>query len=45
MQDSNGAARAPQGMKISNSDAVKEQKLAAIVCSLENKDECLMCGS
>jgi hypothetical protein len=23
----------------------EEQRLAAIVCSFENKDECLMCGS
>jgi hypothetical protein len=23
----------------------EERKLAAMVCSLENKDECLMCGS
>ena len=45
MQDSNGAIRAPQGLKVSESDAAKEQKLAAMVCSLSAKDECLMCGS
>lgn len=26
-------------------DDANEQQLAAMVCSLENKDECLMCGS
>lgn len=26
-------------------DAAREARLAAMVCSLENKDECLMCGS
>ena len=26
-------------------DMEREAKLAAMVCSLENKDECLMCGS
>ena len=26
-------------------DAEAEARLAAMVCSLENKDECLMCGS
>lgn len=26
-------------------DPVAEQRLAAMVCSLDNKDECLMCGS
>ena len=25
--------------------AEEEQKLAAMVCSLENKEDCLMCGS
>lgn len=28
-----------------NNDEAAEQRLAAMVCSLENKDECLMCGS
>lgn len=28
-----------------NDDAEREKKIAAMVCSLENKDECLMCGS
>ena len=45
MQESNGAIRAPQGVKVLESDAAKEQKLAAMACSLTNKDECLMCGS
>ncbi len=26
-------------------DMESERRLAAMVCSLENKDECLMCGS
>lgn len=26
-------------------DPEVEQRLAAMVCSIENKDECLMCGS
>ena len=26
-------------------DMEAERKMAALVCSLENKDECLMCGS
>lgn len=26
-------------------EAEKEKQLAAMVCSLENKDACLMCGS
>ena len=26
-------------------DTAAEARLAAMVCSLENKDECLMCGS
>ena len=37
MQDSNGAIRAPQGLKVLESDAAKEQKLAAMVCSLTAK--------
>ncbi|CAK0784030.1 ribonucleotide-diphosphate reductase subunit rnr1 [Coccomyxa viridis] len=45
LKDSNGAIRAPQDLKVLESDAAKEQKLAAMVCSLTAKDECLMCGS
>lgn len=28
-----------------DADMEEERKLAAMVCSLKNKDECLMCGS
>lgn len=28
-----------------DSEEVKELNLAAMVCSLENRDDCLMCGS
>ncbi len=28
-----------------DADFAREQKMAAMVCSLQNKDECLMCGS
>lgn len=28
-----------------DADAENEARLAAMVCSLKNKDECLMCGS
>lgn len=45
MQDINGAVRLVQSTKAQDSDAAKEQALAAMVCSLENKDACLMCGS
>ena len=45
LQDSNGAIRAPQAVKVLESDTANEQKLAAMVCSLTNKDDCLMCGS
>ncbi|KAK9809056.1 hypothetical protein WJX72_008605 [[Myrmecia] bisecta] len=31
--------------KAVDADMERERKLAALVCSLENKDECLMCGS
>ena len=26
-------------------DMAKEARLASMVCSIENKDECVMCGS
>lgn len=29
----------------SSEQEIKERNTAAMVCSLENKDECLMCGS
>lgn len=31
--------------KISRKEEEKERNKAAMVCSLENRDECLMCGS
>ena len=31
--------------KASEPEEEAELRLAAMVCSLENKDECLMCGS
>jgi hypothetical protein len=31
--------------KAADFDIAQESKMAAMVCSLENKDECLMCGS
>ena len=44
-QDFNGAIRKVTSTKDANSVADKEQELAAMLCSLENKDACLMCGS
>lgn len=44
-QDFNGAIRKVSITKGANLVADKEQELAAMVCSLENKDACLMCGS
>lgn len=34
----------PQG-PVKASEEVKGRNMAAMVCSLQNKDECLMCGS
>lgn len=45
VQDKKGAVQTVISQNPADSDAVKEQKLAAMVCSLENKDACLMCGS
>ena len=43
------ASAAPASAKPSppdgDDDAAREARLAAMVCSLENKDDCLMCGS
>ena len=39
-----GDAKA-KGVASVDEDMEREAKLAAMVCSLENKDECLMCGS
>lgn len=53
LQDLNGrktktaeAAGGKPGLAASiAADAENEARLAAMVCSLKNKDECLMCGS
>ena len=53
LQENNGATAVPEPMaKVGKKAAVPvdadmevEQRLAAMVCSLENKDECLACGS
>lgn len=37
--------KAKSGAAAVDEDMEREAKLAAMVCSLENKDECLMCGS
>ena len=34
-----------QKVQLVDDEDAAEQRLAAMVCSLENKDECLMCGS
>lgn len=39
-----GASSASSGKAV-ESDAEREARLASMVCSLENKDDCLMCGS
>ena len=40
-------APASKGDKLAKMDAdlLREQQLAAMVCSLENKDACMACGS
>jgi len=38
-------AKPTAGEAAEEDDAVREARLAAMVCSLENKDDCLMCGS
>ncbi len=45
VQEINGAAQSVSSRKPADSNAAKEQNLAAMVCSLEDKDACLMCGS
>ena len=46
VQDHNGTmARPAVKAAAPDQDMEKEQRLAAMVCSLENKDACLMCGS
>lgn len=34
-----------QSNATTNASTTQQQNIAAMVCSLENKDECLMCGS
>ena len=43
--DAKGAKAPAAGAAGEEDDAVREARLAAMVCSLENKDDCLMCGS
>jgi len=38
-------AEAPKKKEEPKTEADREAQMAAMVCSLENKDECLMCGS
>lgn len=46
LQDHNGSmARPALKPAAPDPDVEKERQLAAMVCSLENKDACLMCGS
>jgi len=35
----------PKEEAAGNKDTSQEQNMSALVCSLENKDDCLMCGS
>ena len=46
-QETNKGAALPGGAKsaLLDEDLERERQLAAMVCSLENKDACLMCGS
>lgn len=43
--DSASAKAAVAKAVVADPDMEAERKMAALVCSLENKDECLMCGS
>ena len=43
--ESPGPAIAAKPARPVDPDMENERRLAAMVCSLENKDECLMCGS
>ena len=36
---------APKGINAFMGNIEREAELAKMVCSLQNKDECLMCGS
>lgn len=42
LKDANGGAKKAASAE---TDEQREARLAAMMCSLENKDECLMCGS
>ncbi len=44
-RDSASAKAAVTKAVMSDPDMETERQLAAMVCSLENKDACLMCGS
>ena len=43
--DSASAKAAVAKAVVADPDMEAERKMAALVCSLENKDACLMCGS
>ena len=43
--DSASAKVAVAKAVVADPDMEAERKMAALVCSLENKDACLMCGS
>ena len=43
--DSVSARAAVAKAVVADPDMEAERKMAALVCSLENKDDCLMCGS
>lgn len=34
-----------ESQSVKNEEEIKELNRAAMVCSLENRDDCLMCGS
>ena len=39
------AEKAARPAPVPDADMEREARMAAMVCSLANKDECLMCGS
>lgn len=39
------SSKQPSKAAVFEAQMAREKQLAAMVCSLENKDECLMCGS
>eukprot|EP00798_Chlamydomonas_sp_ICE-L_P023758 gene23758-9316_t len=45
MPDLTPNQKTPTHNRAANVDMEREAAMAAMVCSLENKDDCLMCGS